>query len=106
RPPSGPASPPRRPPSRSRSGSSAARRRPRHHERIAEGHAIMNDEKRRQGARLERTHASAQFTDGKFQNPSGASAQLKGPSLSIMGEFLFRRGRREPSKPLPLDRPH
>ena len=66
----------------------------------------MNDEKRRRGARLERSRASAQFDDGKFKNPSGATPAIEGSSLSIMGEFFFRRGRREPSAPLPLDRPH
>lgn len=66
----------------------------------------MNDEKRRRGARLERSQASAQFHQGKFRNPSGAGPELKGGSLSVMGEFFFRRGRREPPGPLPVDRPH
>lgn len=66
----------------------------------------MNDDKRRAGARLERSRASAQFTGGKFQNTSGARLGMKVADLPVMGEFFFRRGRREPSGPLPLDRPH
>lgn len=66
----------------------------------------MNDHRQRHGLRLERARASAQFKDGKFQNPSGASAAMKGSSLPLLGEFFFRRGRREPPGPLPLARPH
>jgi len=66
----------------------------------------MNDHRQRNGLRLERARASAQFKDGTFQNPSGASAAMKGSSLPLLGEFFFRRGRREPPGPLPLARPH
>jgi len=66
----------------------------------------MNDDQRRRGARLERSRASAQFSNGKFQNPSGAGASMNGPSLPLLGEFFFRRGRREPPGPLPVNRPH
>ncbi len=67
----------------------------------------MNDEKRRRGARLERARASAQHKDGKFHNPSGAGPGLQNASsLSIMGELFFKRGRREPPAPLPVERPH
>jgi L-ascorbate metabolism protein UlaG (beta-lactamase superfamily) len=67
----------------------------------------MNDEKRRRGARLERARASAQHKDGKFHNPSGAGPGIQNASsLSIMGQFFFKRGRREPPAPLPVERPH
>ncbi|HEU4404139.1 MAG TPA: MBL fold metallo-hydrolase [Polyangiaceae bacterium] len=66
----------------------------------------MNDDQRRAGLRRERARASAQFGDGKFKNPSGATPALKGPSLPVMGEYFFRRGRRTPPGPLPLERPH
>jgi L-ascorbate metabolism protein UlaG (beta-lactamase superfamily) len=66
----------------------------------------MNDEQRRTGLRRERSQASTQFHDGKFRNPSGAGPDIKGSRLSIMGEFFFRRGRREPRAALPLARPH
>jgi L-ascorbate metabolism protein UlaG (beta-lactamase superfamily) len=56
--------------------------------------------------RLERARASAQFADGAFKNPSGALPQLQGPTLPVLGEFFFRRGRREPRAPLPVIRPH
>ncbi|HEX2569120.1 MAG TPA: MBL fold metallo-hydrolase [Polyangia bacterium] len=67
---------------------------------------IKNEEQRRSGARLERSRASAQFSEGRFQNPSGTGARMNGPTLPVLGEFFFRRGRREPVGPLPLDRPH
>jgi L-ascorbate metabolism protein UlaG (beta-lactamase superfamily) len=66
----------------------------------------MNDEKRRRGARIERARASAQFSEGKFRNPSGARPDVQGSRLSVMAEFFFRRGRREPPAPLPVERPH
>lgn len=66
----------------------------------------MNDEQRRRGLRLERSRASTQFKDGRFANPSGATPAIQGSSLSIMGEFFFKRGRREPKSPLPVQRPH
>ncbi len=64
---------------------------------------------RTMGLRRERTLASRQFVDGSFANPAGTSgvpAQLPKPSGSVMGEFLFKRGRRVPDKPLPVVRPH
>lgn len=66
----------------------------------------MNDHQRRRGLRLERARASAQFTDGKFRNPSGASPAMKGSSLPLLGEFFFGRGQRAPKGPLSLARPH
>ena len=57
-------------------------------------------------ARLERIQASAQFADGAFRNPGGVGLSVDGPSLGVVGEFLFKRGRREPSSPLPVVRPH
>jgi L-ascorbate metabolism protein UlaG (beta-lactamase superfamily) len=66
----------------------------------------MNDDQRRTGLRLERARASAQFERGKFRNSSGAAAKIEGSSLAVMGEFFFRRGKRTPPGPLPVDRPH
>ncbi len=65
----------------------------------------LNDDTRRVGRRTERVRASAQFADGRFRNPSGATAGLQGPSLPVMGEFFFKRGRREPARPLPARDP-
>jgi L-ascorbate metabolism protein UlaG (beta-lactamase superfamily) len=65
----------------------------------------MNDEKRRSGLRRERTLASSQYVGGRFENPSGLGPGLEGAKLPILGEFIFRRGRREPVTPLPVDDP-
>lgn len=60
------------------------------------------------GLRGERILASERWSggpDGHFQNthiPTKASS----PPLSVMGSFLFRRGRRTPKALLPIDRPH
>jgi L-ascorbate metabolism protein UlaG (beta-lactamase superfamily) len=66
---------------------------------------VMNDEKRRAGIRRERTLSSSQYVGGRFENPSGLGAGLQGPKLPILGEFFFRRGRREPNAPLPVECP-
>lgn len=66
----------------------------------------MNDEQRRTGLRIERSQASIQFKDGKFRNASGADLPMTGPGLGVMAEFFFKRGRREPRAPLPVERPH
>jgi L-ascorbate metabolism protein UlaG (beta-lactamase superfamily) len=65
----------------------------------------MDDEKRRAGARRERKIASPLYVDGRFENPSGLGPGLQGAKLPILGEFFFRRGRREPSWALPVDSP-
>jgi L-ascorbate metabolism protein UlaG (beta-lactamase superfamily) len=64
----------------------------------------MDDDQRRAALRLERTRASAQYANGRFRNPGGAS--LGGMSLPVLGEFLFKRNPRKPPGPLPLVRPH
>ncbi len=96
----------------------------------------MNDEQRRGGVRVERMRASAQFVSdavtgrtgrvgsnaslgGRFRNAllagppglatlaaAGFAPLPKSPPVSVMSEFLFRRGRRKPDAPLPLERPH
>jgi L-ascorbate metabolism protein UlaG (beta-lactamase superfamily) len=66
----------------------------------------MNDDQRRTGLRIERSRASAQFKDGKFHNAGGVDLRMSGPGLGVMGEFFFKRGRREPKAPLPVERPH
>lgn len=68
--------------------------------------ALLTDDRRRAGLRRERTIASPQFAEGAFRNPSGLGPGLSGPSLPVIGEFLFRRGRRTPDAPLPVLRPH
>jgi L-ascorbate metabolism protein UlaG (beta-lactamase superfamily) len=65
----------------------------------------MNDAMRRAGVRRERTLSSAQYVDGRFENPSGLGPGLQGAKLPILGEFFFRRGRREPDVPLPVEDP-
>src|SRR5688572_14462118 len=66
---------------------------------------MINDEKRRAGLRRERTRASARYVNGRFENPSGLGPGLEGAKLPILGEFFFRRGRREPGRPLPVEKP-
>jgi L-ascorbate metabolism protein UlaG (beta-lactamase superfamily) len=65
----------------------------------------MKDETSRAGARRERKLASPQYVDGRFENPSGLGPGLQGAKLPILGEFFFRKGRREPSSSLPVERP-
>jgi L-ascorbate metabolism protein UlaG (beta-lactamase superfamily) len=66
----------------------------------------MDASRRLAGQRAERVRASAQLVEGKFANPSGLGPDLHGPSLPIIGEFFFRRARRTPRAPLPVERPH
>ena len=58
------------------------------------------------GLRLERVRASQQFDGSVFKNPSGKGVELKGNPLPLFGEYFLGGERREPSGPLPLDRPH
>lgn len=58
------------------------------------------------GLRRERTHASAQWSDGAFANPSGARDGVQGNMLPVLGEWMFGGQQRRPPAPLPLDRPH
>ncbi|MCB9600933.1 MAG: MBL fold metallo-hydrolase [Sandaracinus sp.] len=58
------------------------------------------------GLRLERARASACFgEDGRFHNPTGASAQLQGPSWPIFREFLFGGRKRRPPGRIPVESP-
>ena len=66
----------------------------------------MDDDRRRAAARLERVRASAQFADGRFHNTAEATLPRKGPGFGVMAEFMFKRGRRTPEVPLPIERPH
>jgi L-ascorbate metabolism protein UlaG (beta-lactamase superfamily) len=66
----------------------------------------MDALQRRAGLRLERSHASAQFADGSFRNPSGLGPELSGPALPVLGEYFFKKGSRKPPGPLPMARPH
>ena len=50
----------------------------------------MNAPRHGEGLRLERSRASAQFKDGKFQNPTGASPAMKGSTWPVLGEFGVR----------------
>jgi L-ascorbate metabolism protein UlaG (beta-lactamase superfamily) len=67
---------------------------------------VLDAENRRNGLRRERIHASAQFVAGRFENPSGLGPDLEGAKLPVLAEFFFKKGRREPAAPLPLERPH
>jgi L-ascorbate metabolism protein UlaG (beta-lactamase superfamily) len=61
----------------------------------------MNDEvMRAEGMRRERSVASPQWADGRFRN--AASHPAPRPPLKLIGEFMFRRGRRIPAHPLPV----
>lgn len=60
-----------------------------------------------EGLRLERTKASPRFSDGTFKNTEGVwSKPTDSPPASVIADFFFKRGRREPKAPLPVDRPH
>lgn len=61
---------------------------------------------RRAAQRLERVKASAQYSDGRFRNPSGLGPSLQGNKLPVLGEYFFRRGNRTPPGPLPMEHPH
>lgn len=73
--------------------------------RHARMHPRCTDERRRFGRRHERVTASAQFRDGRFHNPTGVMPGFDGPTLPVMTEFLFKRGRRTPEGPLPIESP-
>lgn len=64
----------------------------------------MNQLERVMGLRNERVQASTQFADGLFRNAGDVGLRMV-PSLSILGEFFFRRGQRTPSSPLPVESP-
>ena len=68
-------------------------------------HPRCTDERRRAGLRRERVTGSAQFKGGRFANPSGVMPGFDGPTLPVMAEFLFKRGRRFPDGPLPIESP-
>lgn len=57
------------------------------------------------GARNERIKASRQYRDGRFHNPSGLSARMKGDTLPLLGEFFFGEGQRRPPAPLRVSDP-
>ncbi len=60
-----------------------------------------------EGARGERILASAQWEggqDGRFRN-TDRTLRAPRPPLSVMREFFFKRGRRVPRVPLPVDDP-
>lgn len=66
----------------------------------------MDEAIRRGGLRRERRLGSAQFRDGAFRNPSGASDGVDGGMMSVLGEWMFGGQERRPRAPLPVDRPH
>lgn len=57
------------------------------------------------GLRLERVRASSQWRDGTFRNTLIDRAEMQGFSLPVIGEWLFKRGQRVPSVPLPVESP-
>jgi|SRR5688572_1009132 len=54
------------------------------------------------GLRLERMMASARYLDGRFANPTGKGARLKGKALPLVGEYFFGDAVRRPPGPLPI----
>ncbi len=65
-----------------------------------------DEDRRRLGLRLERSRASTQFADGRFQNPGGEGPGLKGSPFPLLGEYFFGDNVRIPPAPLPIERPH
>jgi len=63
----------------------------------------MDDLRRLAEQRRERIEASPRWRDGRFHNT--APDTLPKPGLGTMAAFLFRRGRRTPSVPLPVVSP-
>lgn len=56
--------------------------------------------------RRERMHASRQFHDGRFRNPSGLGPGLQGDStFGVMREFFFGGRKRVPHIRIPVDNP-
>jgi L-ascorbate metabolism protein UlaG (beta-lactamase superfamily) len=66
----------------------------------------MDGSRRRAGARLERVDASKQRIDGVFRNPTGIGPDLQGGAWPLLGEFFVGGAKREPPRPLPVERPH
>ena len=58
------------------------------------------------GLRLERIHASSQFADGSFRNPTGLGVETPKNPLPLLGEYFFGNAERVPKLPLPIERPH
>ncbi|MFO0744621.1 MAG: MBL fold metallo-hydrolase [Myxococcota bacterium] len=50
--------------------------------------------------------ASTQWSDGHFRNTAPVGPTLQGPPFAVMTEYFLKRGRRTPTAPLPLVRPH
>ena len=57
------------------------------------------------GLRKERMLASTQFHDGRFHNPTGRGARLKGKALPLLGEYFFGDVERRPPAALPVEDP-
>jgi len=54
------------------------------------------------GLRRERVLASPQHAEGRFHNPTGRGARLKGKTLPLLGEFFFSDVERRPPIELPV----
>ncbi len=57
------------------------------------------------GSRLERAIASKQYRDGSFHNTAPVAPGISGNPLPVLGEMFFRRSRRIPAGPLPIEDP-
>ncbi len=58
------------------------------------------------GLRQERVRASKQYDGSVFKNPTGLGPGLQGNPLPLLGEFFFGDAKRQPTGPLPIERPH
>jgi L-ascorbate metabolism protein UlaG (beta-lactamase superfamily) len=57
---------------------------------------------RYRGLRKERVLASAQHHEGRFHNPAGKGARMKGKALPLVGEYFFGDAVRRPPFELPV----
>jgi L-ascorbate metabolism protein UlaG (beta-lactamase superfamily) len=58
-----------------------------------------------EGLRRERVHASPQFVDGRFQNPSGVRPGLQGNPIPVLAGLILGARSRRPPGLIPVDDP-
>ncbi len=66
----------------------------------------MREQSRSAGLRNERVRASKQYDGSVFKNPTGLGPGLQGSPLPLLGEYFFGDAKRNPPRPLPVERPH
>ena len=66
----------------------------------------MKAQSRIAGLRNERVRASRQHDGSVFKNPTGLGPGLQGSPLPLLGEYFFGDAKRNPPRPLPVERPH